>query len=192
MHVVALCRYNVTRIEGTEVPFTFCRWSWDTVYTSSNVWQQRKLLFDGTTTVAVLAIEFTKNLWVMGQHLVTHSLLCSRHLEQTANWRRRCKFTVSFSSTVKTFFISAIISWFSLLTSPNQWSLQWPCHLGHFKNSWLDWLIESRSFRVVVCRSIPGDATTWPHCGQWVVDVHLTSSTRSLISLLQKGGYASR
>ena len=24
MHVVALCRYNVTRIEGTEVPFTFC------------------------------------------------------------------------------------------------------------------------------------------------------------------------
>jgi len=27
---------------------------------------------------------------------------------------RRCKFTVNFSSTVKTFFISAIISWFSL------------------------------------------------------------------------------
>jgi len=41
---VALCRYNVTRIEGTEVPFASCRWSWDTVYTSSNVRQQRKLL----------------------------------------------------------------------------------------------------------------------------------------------------
>ena len=60
------------------------------------------------------------------------------------DWRRRCKFTVNFSSTVKTFFISAIISWCSLLTSPNQWSMQWLCHLGHFKNSfeWLiDWLV---------------------------------------------------
>jgi len=69
----------------------------------------------------------------------------SRHLEHTANWRRRCKFTVNFSSTVKTFFISAIISWCSLLTSPNQWSLQWLCHLGHFKNS-LDWLIDWLGF----------------------------------------------
>ena len=28
-----------------------------------------------------------------------------RHLEQTANWRRRFRFTVNFSSTVKTFFL---------------------------------------------------------------------------------------
>ena len=61
-------------------------------------------------------------------------------LEQTANWRRHWKFTVNFSSTVKTFFTLAIISWCSLLTSPNQWSLQWLCHLGHFKNWLIDWL----------------------------------------------------
>jgi len=66
----------------------------------------------------------------------------SRHLEQTANWRRRCKFTVSLSSTVKTFYISAIISWFSILTLPNQWSLQWLCHLGQFKKSLNDWMID--------------------------------------------------
>jgi len=63
----------------------------------------------------------------------------SRHLEQTANWRRRCRFTVNFSSTVRTFFIPTIISWCSLLTSPNQWSLQWLCHLSHFKNWLIDW-----------------------------------------------------
>jgi len=49
----------------------------------------------------------------------------------------------SLTPTVKTFFfISAIISWFSLLTSPNQWSLQWLCHLGHFKKWLIDWLID--------------------------------------------------
>jgi len=78
----------------------------------------------------------------------------SRHLEQTANWRRRCKFTVNFSSTVKTFFIPAIISWFNLLISPNQWSLQWLCHLGHFKNSWLiDWLTGGRKSETHFIRS---------------------------------------
>ena len=67
----------------------------------------------------------------------------SRHPEQTANyWRRRCKFTVNFLSTVRTFFTPAIISWCSLLTSLNQWSLQWLCHLGHFKNCMIDWLID--------------------------------------------------
>jgi len=30
----------------------------------------------------------------------------SRHLEQTANWCHRCKFTVNFSSSVKRFFYS--------------------------------------------------------------------------------------
>jgi len=30
----------------------------------------------------------------------------SRHLEQTAKWRRRCKFSVNFSSTVKNVFYS--------------------------------------------------------------------------------------
>jgi len=65
------------------------------------------------------------------------------HLQQAANWCRCCKFTVNLSSTIKTFFIPAIISWYNLLTvtSPNQWSLQWLCHLGHFKNWLIDWLI---------------------------------------------------
>jgi len=63
VHAVALCRYNVTRIEGTEMLFTFCRWSWDTVYklASSNVRQYEETSqFDGSTTVAVLAIELKK------------------------------------------------------------------------------------------------------------------------------------
>jgi len=49
------------------------------------------------------------------------------------------KFTVNFSSTVKTFFIPTVISWCSLLTARNQWSLQWLCHLYHFKNWLIDW-----------------------------------------------------
>jgi len=63
------------------------------------------------------------------------------HLEQTANWHHCGKFTVNLSSTTETFFISAMISWHHLLTSSHQWSLQWLCHLGQFKNNWLiDWL----------------------------------------------------
>ena len=52
----------------------------------------------------------------------------------------------TFRRLLKRFFISAIIPWCSLLTSPNKWSLQWLCHLSHFKNSfdWLiDWLVSS-------------------------------------------------
>jgi len=62
-----------------------------------------------------------------------------------ANWCRCCKFSVNLSSTIKTFFIPAIISWYNLLTvtSPNQWSLQWLCRLGHFKNWLIDWLIDT-------------------------------------------------
>jgi len=83
-----------------------------------------------------------------------------RHLEQTANWRRHCKFTVDFLATVKTFFIPAIISWCSILTSPNQWSLQWLCDLVHFKNWLIDWLIHSvcSTASYVVCI---GSAVCW-------------------------------
>jgi len=70
----------------------------------------------------------------------------AQHIRTNAKWSdkwswilsrcRCCKFSVNLSSTIKTFFIPAIISWYNLLTvtSPNQWSLQWLCHLGHFKN----------------------------------------------------------
>ena len=68
----------------------------------------------------------------------------STHLEQAANWCRCCKFSVNLSSTIKTFSSPSIISWYNLLTvtSPSQWSLQWLCHLGHFKNWLIDWLID--------------------------------------------------
>jgi len=51
----------------------------------------------------------------------------------------------TFRRLLKRFFIPTIISWCSFLTSPNQWSLQWLCHWGHFKNwliDWSDWLID--------------------------------------------------
>jgi len=55
----------------------------------------------------------------------------SRYLEQTANDVVTANSLSTFRRLLKRFFIPAIISWCSLLTSPNQWSLQWLCH---FKN----------------------------------------------------------
>jgi len=67
----------------------------------------------------------------------------STHLEQAAYWHCHGRFTVNLLLTTNRFFISTIISWHCLLTSSNQWSLLWLCHLGHFKNKWLiDWLID--------------------------------------------------
>ena len=66
MHVVALCRSDM-HIEGTEVPFTFCRWSWDTVY------RLRLATSDGIIIATIYKPSHrVKNWWVMGQHLVTH------------------------------------------------------------------------------------------------------------------------
>jgi len=48
----------------------------------------------------------------------------STHLEYTANWRRCDKLAVHLPSTVKPFFIQAVISWRRLLTSSSWRSLQ--------------------------------------------------------------------
>ena len=69
------------------------------------------------------------------------------HLEQAANWCHCCKFSVNLTSTIKTFFIPAIRSWYNLLTvtSPNQWSLQW---LSTLK---IDWLINIDYWLIPLC-----------------------------------------
>jgi len=61
------------------------------------------------------------------------------YTEWIAQWRHMCWFTINFSATVKTFFISTILSGRYYLTLVlvnlfSQWSLQWLFHLRHFKN----------------------------------------------------------
>ena len=67
-------------------------------------------------------------------------------------------------NSLSTFFILAIISWYNLLTvtSPNQWSLQWLCHLGHFKNWLIDWLTKTTDN--YACRVITEAASSINKC----------------------------
>jgi len=91
----------------------------------------------------------------------------------------------TFCRLLKRFFISAIISWYILLivTSPNQWSLQWLCHLGHFKNWLIDWLNIFACF--AFCVTVQWRRQLWQTIvGVLVLHVIMVVTSRAMIVLI--------